>query len=266
MGRQLRRDRDRFTPKHRMAFGAPLWDIFYPGGAPTAPLHITSTYPIPRPAPRFPHPFLGSPALDLLTTRGICIWDAPTHVDLQHGGAHGGIFREADVVEGLAEDGPVVVLVEEVDLHARKADVVGDALVCKELGGEARGELELLQNYPFLKKKLMQKITPSLLAVANLNGLHPITLSLAPPSRPYRKLVAGNGLEVQRHGHADADVRLPLDGGGRDDEVVGVVAHQVDLKNAVGALKGRRGRPVTRGALLGASLKDSLLFCFFFDA
>lgn len=112
----------------------------------------------------------------------------------------------------------------------------------------------------------MQKITPSLLAVANLNGLHPITLSLAPPSRPYRKLVAGNGLEVQRHGHADADVRLPLDGGGRDDEVVGVVAHQVDLKNAVGALKGRRGRPVTRGAQLGASLKDSLLFCFFFDA
>lgn len=74
-------------------------------------------------------------------------------MDLQHGGAHGGIFREADVVEGLAEDGPIVVLVEEVDLHAREADVVGDALVCKELGGEARGELELLQNYPFLKKK-----------------------------------------------------------------------------------------------------------------
>lgn len=183
-------------------------------------------------------------------------------MDLQHSGAHSGIFREADIVEGLAEDGPVVVLVDEVDLHAREADVVGDALVCKELGGEARRELELLQNYPFLKKKLMQKITPSLLAVANLNGLHPITLSLALLSRPYRKLVAGNGLEVQWHGHADADVRLPLDGGGRDDEVVGVVAHQVDLKNAVGALKERRGRPVTRGAQLGASLKDSLLVFF----
>lgn len=53
----------------------------------------------------------------------------------------------------------------------------------------------------------------------------------------YRKFVARNGLKVQRHRHADTDVRLPLDGGRRDDEVVGVVAHQVNLKNAVGPLK-----------------------------
>lgn len=69
-------------------------------------------------------------------------------MDLQHGGAHGGVLQEADVVEGLAEDGPVVVLVEEADLHTREADMVGDALICKELGEEARGELELLQSYP----------------------------------------------------------------------------------------------------------------------
>lgn len=60
--------------------------------------------------------------------------------------------------------------------------------------------------------------------------------------QPYRKFVARNGLKVQRHCHADADVRLPLDGGWRDDEVVGVVAYQVNLENAVGSLGKERGR------------------------
>ena len=72
--------------------------------------------------------------------------DAPTHVDLEDGGAHGGVLEEADVVQGLAENGAVVVLVDEVNLHACEADVVRDALVCKELGrdGKRRGRLETL--------------------------------------------------------------------------------------------------------------------------
>lgn len=65
-------------------------------------------------------------------------WGAPTHVDLEDGGAHGGVLQEADVVEGPAEHGPVVVLVDEVDFHAREADVVRDALVCEELGRTGR--------------------------------------------------------------------------------------------------------------------------------
>lgn len=72
--------------------------------------------------------------------------DAPTHVDLEDGGAHGGVLEEADVVQGLAENGTVVILVDEVNLHAREADVVRDALICKELGRERkrRGGLEAL--------------------------------------------------------------------------------------------------------------------------
>lgn len=72
--------------------------------------------------------------------------DAPTHVDLEDGGAHGGVLEEADVVQGLAENGAVVILVDEVNLHACEADVVRDALICKELGRERkrRGGLETL--------------------------------------------------------------------------------------------------------------------------
>lgn len=64
--------------------------------------------------------------------------DAATHVDLEDGGAHGGVLQEADVVERLAEHGPVVVLVDQVDFHPREADVVRDALVGEELGKATR--------------------------------------------------------------------------------------------------------------------------------
>lgn len=67
--------------------------------------------------------------------------------------------------------------------------------------------------------------------------LKAVAVPWSPGVQAYRKFVARNGLKVQRHRHANTDVRLPLDGGWRDDEVVGVVAHQVNLKNAVGPLK-----------------------------
>lgn len=70
--------------------------------------------------------------------------------------------------------------------------------------------------------------------------LKTVAVPQSPAVQPYRKFVARNGLKIQRHSHADTDVCLPLDGGRRDDEVVGVVAHQVNLKNAVGTL-GREG-------------------------
>lgn len=74
--------------------------------------------------------------------------------------------------------------------------------------------------------------------------LETVAVPQSPGAQPYRKFIARNGLEVQRHCHADTDVCLPLDGGWRDDEVVGVVAHQVNLKNAVGSLGRERARMV----------------------
>ena len=67
-------------------------------------------------------------------------------MDLEDGGAHGGILEEADIVQGLAENGAVVILVDEVNLHTGKANMVRNALVCKELGRDRkqRGGLEAL--------------------------------------------------------------------------------------------------------------------------
>lgn len=67
-------------------------------------------------------------------------------MDLEDGGAHRGVLKEADVVQGLAENRAVVVLVDEVDLHTCEADVVRDTLICKELGrdGKQKGGLETL--------------------------------------------------------------------------------------------------------------------------
>lgn len=59
-------------------------------------------------------------------------------MNLEDGGAHGGVLQEADVVEGPAEHGPVVVLIDEVDFHPCEADMVRDALICKELGRTGR--------------------------------------------------------------------------------------------------------------------------------
>lgn len=72
--------------------------------------------------------------------------DAPTHVDLEDGGAHRGVLEEADVVQGLAKNRAVVVLIDEVNLHTREANVVWDTLVCEELGRDRkrRGGLEIL--------------------------------------------------------------------------------------------------------------------------
>lgn len=55
--------------------------------------------------------------------------------------------------------------------------------------------------------------------------------------KAYVKVVSVHGLVVQRDRHSDADVRFPLDGGWGDDEVVGVVAHQVHLEHAVQTLR-----------------------------
>ena len=69
-------------------------------------------------------------------------------------------------------------------------------------------------------------------------------------SGPYVEVVTVHSLVVQGDGHPDANVRLPLDGGRGDDEVVRVVPHQVHLEHAVQALdqngeetseRGRRG-------------------------
>lgn len=65
--------------------------------------------------------------------------DMGTYQDCQHGGPHGDVLIQADIVEGLAEDGPVVILIDERNLHLGIAHVVGYALVGKELGLQSRG-------------------------------------------------------------------------------------------------------------------------------
>lgn len=74
--------------------------------------------------------------------------------------------------------------------------------------------------------------------------LHPTKETL---KGPYVEVVAVHSLVVQGDGHPDANVCFPLDGGGRDDEVVGVVPHQVHLKHAVQALGQNRGENRQRG-------------------
>lgn len=61
-----------------------------------------------------------------------------TYQDCQHGGPHGDVFIQADIVEGLAEDGPVVIFINERNLHLGVAHVVGYALVGKELEEQSR--------------------------------------------------------------------------------------------------------------------------------
>lgn len=59
--------------------------------------------------------------------------DLGTYQDCQHGGPHGDVFIQADIVEGLAEDGPVVIFIDERNLHLGIAHVIGYTLIGKEL-------------------------------------------------------------------------------------------------------------------------------------
>lgn len=52
-----------------------------------------------------------------------------THQDAHQRGAGWRVFREADVVQRFAEDGPVVVLIDQLDENASEAHVVGHGLV-----------------------------------------------------------------------------------------------------------------------------------------
>lgn len=61
-----------------------------------------------------------------------------SHQDCQHRGSHGDILIQADVVQWLAEDGPVVILVDEGNLHLGIAHVVRHTLVGKELCVQSR--------------------------------------------------------------------------------------------------------------------------------
>lgn len=83
---------------------------------------------------------------------------------------------------------------------------------------------------------------------------HPLTPLNAPHlakkkgEGPYIKVVAVHSLVVQGDGHPDADVCFPLDRGGGDDEVLGVVPHQVHLEHAVQAL-GQNGEETSQKGL-----------------
>lgn len=56
-----------------------------------------------------------------------------THQDLEQRGARRRAFREADVVQRLAEDGAVVVLVDQLNKDTGESHMVRHGLVCVEL-------------------------------------------------------------------------------------------------------------------------------------
>lgn len=64
--------------------------------------------------------------------------DVGTYQDCQHGGPQGDVLIQADIVERLAEDGPIVIFINEGDLHLGIAHVVRYALIGKELGEQSR--------------------------------------------------------------------------------------------------------------------------------
>lgn len=64
--------------------------------------------------------------------------DMGTYQDCQHGGPHSDVLVQADVVERLAEDGPVVIFINEGNLDLGIAHVVRYTLVGKELGEQSR--------------------------------------------------------------------------------------------------------------------------------
>lgn len=95
------------------------------------------------------------PSLTAQTPRAKSLWLPPhagpqnsvamqrveTHQDCNHRGPHSDILVQADVVQWLAEDGPVVILVDEGDLHLGIAHVVRHTLVGKELGMQSRAQV-----------------------------------------------------------------------------------------------------------------------------
>lgn len=60
-------------------------------------------------------------------------WVCNTHQDLEQRGARGRVFRKADVVQWLAEDGAVVVLIDQLNKDTGESHVVRHGLVSVEL-------------------------------------------------------------------------------------------------------------------------------------
>lgn len=86
---------------------------------------------------------LGAPETQMLSVPGniqelTATVDVETHQDCQHRGPHGDVLVQADIVERLAEDGPVVIFIDEGNLHLGIAHVVRYTLIGKELGGQSR--------------------------------------------------------------------------------------------------------------------------------
>lgn len=63
-----------------------------------------------------------------------------THQDLKQRGTAGCIFRETDVVERFAEDGSVIILIDQVNKNTGESHVVGHGLIGKELDRRGGGE------------------------------------------------------------------------------------------------------------------------------
>lgn len=78
---------------------------------------------------KFKHPRLLKPE----TAPRIC----DTHQDSEQRGARRRVFRQADVVQGLAEDGAVVVLIDQLNKDTGEPHVVRHGLIGVELGRDS---------------------------------------------------------------------------------------------------------------------------------
>lgn len=69
-----------------------------------------------------------------------------THQDAEQWSTRSCVFWKADVVQRFAEDGPVVILIDQLNEHAGKANVVGHGLVGIKLRKD--GELYITNTTP----------------------------------------------------------------------------------------------------------------------
>lgn len=71
-------------------------------------------------------------------------------MDLQDCDSHCDILKQADVVQDLAENGAIVILIDEVNLHTSKANVVWHALICEQLRRDRRQTPQLEASFACL--------------------------------------------------------------------------------------------------------------------
>lgn len=65
---------------------------------------------------------------------------------LQNTCSYSDILKQADVVQDLAENWAIIILIDEVNLHPCKANMIWHTLICKQLSGDKRQVMSMMLN------------------------------------------------------------------------------------------------------------------------